>query len=195
MKNSKTLYMVEMALLISIIILMAFTPLGYLKTVGIEITFIMIPVVIGSVLLGEKAGMILGGVFGITSFIQCFGMSQFGAALLGINPVFTFLTCMIPRLLMGYFSGLAYKLLRKSENKLVPFGAAALVGPLTNTLFFVGMVIVLFGNSEFIMGLRGGMNVIAFFAAFVGLNGVIEAVTSFVISTGILTALKKFIKN
>ncbi len=193
MKNTKTLYMVEMALLISIIILMAFTPLGYLRTPGVEITFIMIPVVIGSVLLGPKAGMILGGVFGITSFIQCFGMSPFGATLLSINPILTFLTCMIPRLLMGYFSGMAYRLLKKSDNNLVPFGAASLTGPLTNTLFFVGMVIVLFGNTDYIMGMRGGMNVLAFFAAFVGMNGLIEAVVSFLVSTAILTALKKYI--
>ena len=194
MKNSKTLYLVEMALLISIIILMAFTPLGYLRTPGVEITFIMIPVVVGSVLLGEKAGMLLGGVFGITSFIQCFGMSPFGATLLSINPVFTFMTCMIPRLLMGYLSGMAYKLL-KDKNKLTAFGAAAIAGPLTNTLFFVGMVIVLFGNTEYIMGMRGGMNVLAFFAAFVGMNGLIEAIASFAVSTALLTALKKYIQN
>ncbi|MBE6038126.1 MAG: ECF transporter S component [Anaerofustis stercorihominis] len=195
MKNSKTLYLVEMALLVSIIILMAFTPIGYLRMPGIEITFIMIPVVIGSVLLGEKAGAVLGGVFGITSFIQCFGMSQFGAALLAINPFLTFILCMVPRILMGYLSGLVYKLLRNNKNKLIPFGAAALTGPLTNTLLFVGGVIVMFGNTEFIMSLRGGLNVIAFFAAFVGINGVIEAVVSFVVSTGILTALKKYIAN
>ncbi len=194
MKNSKTLYMVRMALLISIIVLMAFTPLGYLRTPGVEITFIMIPVVIGSVLLGQKAGMILGGVFGLTSFIQCFGMSQFGAALLAINPILTFILCMIPRLLMGYFAGIAYNLLKK-KNQITAFGAAALTGPLTNTLFFVGGVILLFGNSEYIMGMRGGMNIIAFFAAFVGLNGVIEAGVSFVVSTAILTALKKYIAD
>ncbi len=194
MKNSKTLYMVEMALLTSIIILMAFTPLGYLRTPGVEITFIMIPVVIGSVLLGKKAGMILGGVFGITSFIQCFGMSQFGATLLSINPILTFILCMVPRLLMGYFAGIAYDLLKK-KNQLTAFGAAAITGPLTNTLFFVGGVIVLFGSSEYIMGLRGGKNIIAFFAAFVGMNGVIEAVVSFLVSTAILTACKKFINH
>ena len=195
MKNTKTLYMVEMALLIAIIILMAFTPIGYLRTPGVEITFIMIPVVIGSVLLGEKAGMILGGVFGITSFIQCFGMSPFGATLLSINPLLTFLTCMVPRLLMGYFSGTVYKLFKKTQNQLVAFGATALTGPLTNTLFFVGMVIVLFGNTDYIMGMRGGMNVLAFFAAFVGMNGVIEAIACFAVSTGILTALKKYIHS
>ncbi len=73
-----TKYLVEMALLVAIILLMAFTPIGYIKTAGLEITLIVIPVAVGAVTLGPAAGAILGGVFGITSFIQCFGMSAFG---------------------------------------------------------------------------------------------------------------------
>ena len=88
-----TKYLVEMALLVAIILLMAFTPIGYIKTAGLEITLIVIPVAVGAVTLGPAAGAILGGVFGITSFIQCFGMSAFGTLLLGVNPVFTFLVC------------------------------------------------------------------------------------------------------
>lgn len=91
-KNGKlnTTYMVEMALLIAIILIMAFTPIGYIKTFGLEITLIVVPVAVGAVVLGPTAGAILGGVFGLTSFIQCFGMSAFGAMLLSINPAGTF---------------------------------------------------------------------------------------------------------
>ena len=90
-KKFETKRMVEMALLIAIILLMAFTPIGYIKTMGLEITLIVIPVAVGAVTLGPAAGAILGGVFGLTSFIQCFGMSAFGSMLLGINPFTTFL--------------------------------------------------------------------------------------------------------
>ena len=83
-KTFSTKYLVEMALLVAIILLMAFTPIGYIKTAGLEITLIVVPVAVGAVTLGPVAGAILGGVFGITSFIQCFGMSQFGALLLGM---------------------------------------------------------------------------------------------------------------
>ena len=55
------------ALLTALIIVMAFTPLGYLKAGAIEITFITIPVIIGAVLLGPVGGLFLGAVFGITS--------------------------------------------------------------------------------------------------------------------------------
>lgn len=60
-----TKYLVEMALLVAIILLMAFTPIGYIKTAGLEITLIVVPVAVGAVTLGPTAGAILGGVFGI----------------------------------------------------------------------------------------------------------------------------------
>lgn len=101
-KKFSTKYLVEMALLVAIILIMAFTPIGYIRTAGLEITLIVVPVAVGAVTLGPAAGAILGGVFGITSFIQCFGMSPFGAALLGINGFLTFLVC-VPT----YFDGMA----------------------------------------------------------------------------------------
>lgn len=75
--RQKLVRLVLTALLTALIIVMAFTPLGYLKAGAIEITFITIPVIIGAVLLGPVGGLFLGAVFGITSFIQCFGMSTF----------------------------------------------------------------------------------------------------------------------
>ena len=81
MRNSKVTKMVQMAILIAIIALMAFTPIGFIKTAGLEIQLIMIPVVIGAMLFGPLAGAVCGGAFGVLSFIQCFGMSQFGVML------------------------------------------------------------------------------------------------------------------
>ncbi len=82
---------VKVALLVAIIIVMSYTPLGYLKTLGVEISFLMVPVAIGAIMLGPAVGAFLGAVFGISSFLQCFGISQFGTMLLSINPIFTFI--------------------------------------------------------------------------------------------------------
>ena len=43
-KKFSTKFLVEMALLVAIILIMAFTPLGYIKTAGREITLIVVPV-------------------------------------------------------------------------------------------------------------------------------------------------------
>ena len=55
-KRSSTLYMVELAMMIAIILLMSFTPLGYLRTPGLSITLLTIPVAVGAIILGPKGG-------------------------------------------------------------------------------------------------------------------------------------------
>ena len=90
MKNTKTRQMVQLAILTAIILVMAFTPLGYLRVATMTITFLSIPVVIGAILIGPAAGAFLGFVFGLTSFIQCFGMDALGTALMTINVFYTF---------------------------------------------------------------------------------------------------------
>ena len=109
MRSTKTIKMAQMAILIAVVLIMAFTPLGYLKTAGLEISLITIPVAIGAMVIGPGAGAILGAVFGVTSFYQCFGMSAFGAVLLGINPIYTFLVCVPTRILTGYLAGVLFK--------------------------------------------------------------------------------------
>ena len=54
-KRSSTLYMVELAMMIAIILLMSFTPLGYLRTPGLSITLLTIPVAVGAIILGPRA--------------------------------------------------------------------------------------------------------------------------------------------
>ncbi|MDP4132810.1 MAG: ECF transporter S component [Bacillota bacterium] len=190
MKNTKTLVMY--ALFTAIIVLMSFTPLGYLKTAFLEISFIMIPVAIGAVLMGPGAGAFFGTVFGITSFIQCFGLSQFGSVLLSINPFYTAILCLVPRILMGWLTGLIFKGLYKvDKTKMASFAVANLSGALLNTIFFMLFLILLFGNTKTIMDARGNMNIFAFVIAFVGTNGLIEAGVSFVVGTAVSKALFK----
>ena len=105
MRATKTQKMAQTAILIAIIFMMAFTPIGYFRTAGLEISLITIPVVIGAMLIGPGAGALLGGLFGLTSFYQCFGMSPVGAMLLSIHPFYTFLVCVRTRLLMGRLTG------------------------------------------------------------------------------------------
>ena len=156
--TEKTRRLVQMSILIAIMLILAFTPLGYLKVGAIDITFMTIPVVVGAILLGPASGAVLGGVFGLTSFIQCFGMSTFGEALLNINPFLTFLVCMVPRVLMGYLSGLIFQLLhRGGKTKILSFAVSSLSGAVLNTVFFVTMLMLLFGSSDYMMSMRGGI--------------------------------------
>ncbi len=189
--NFRTLRMVQLALFVAIIILMAFTPIGYIKTIGVEITLIVVPVTVGAIVLGPAGGAILGGVFGITSFIQCFGMSPFGAALLDISPVSTFVLCMVPRILMGWLTGLIFRAAKKININL-SYAIASLIGPLLNTVLFMITLILFFYRTEFIQGFveqSGTDNIFAFFIAFVGINGLVEAIACFILGTAVAKAI------
>ena len=74
-----------LAVLSAIVAVISFIPL---KTMGLEITFSMVPIAVGAILYGPVAGAVLGCVFGIVSFLQCFGYSAFGALLLSESPFF-----------------------------------------------------------------------------------------------------------
>ena len=58
--SAKTSRMVQLAILTAIIFLMGFTPIGFLHVGAVEITFIMIPVIIGAIVIGPGAGAFLG---------------------------------------------------------------------------------------------------------------------------------------
>lgn len=191
----KTKRIVLYGLFIAIILLMAFTPIGYIKMPFVEITLITIPVIVGAVTMGPVAGLVLGTVFGLTSFAQCFGMSTFGTTLFSINPFFTFIICVVARALMGYLCGVIFKAFEKRGNtSVLAFGVSSVAGALLNTLFFVGFLLILFGNSDYIMAMRGGANVLAFLAAFVGINGLVEAIACGIVGTAIAKALYKVTK-
>ena len=160
------------AILMAVILVMSFTPLGYLNVGIVSITFLAVPVVIGGIVLGPLYGGVLGGVFGLTSFAQCFGMDAFGTALMGLNPLATFVTCLVSRILIGVVAGWLYRLLRKWDRAGVWSAVVTSVaGSLTNTVFFVGMVILFFKNSYF-----AGSGVWAIVLAFFSLNIPLEAV-------------------
>ena len=166
-RTVSTQTLVRLALLAAIELVLAYTPLGYFRTAGLEISFLMIPVTLGAILLGPTCGAILGGIFGLTSFGTCFGSSAFGAALLAINPALTFIVCVPTRILAGWLTGLIFKALYNMESRRVvaggaedsdrahwfSFGCASLAGPILNTVFFMGSLVACFYPTEYILSL------------------------------------------
>ena len=175
--------MAQLALMVAIVLVMAFTPLGYFRTAGLEITLLMIPVTVGAIVLGPTAGAILGLTFGLTSFAIC-PTSTFGATLLSISPLKTFVVCVIARIAAGWVAGLTFKGLDKVNFK-YKFEVSSLLGPLYNTLFFMSTLVGFFYNTEYIQQMAaffGTANPIIFIVALVGLQCVVEAVVCFIIS-------------
>ena len=203
MKRQSVRRMAELALLSAVILLMAFTPLGYLRIGVLEITFITVPVVVGAVFLGPGGGALLGGVFGLTSFIQCFGMSAVGTVFLGVSPVRTFLMCMAPRVLTGWLTGLLYRrLARESRGGTAAYAAAALAGPVLNTLLYMPATFLLFQREWLDLaaatmgytGTEGGWVLFGFLMGSISFNAAAEALAGLVVSTALCRALGKVLE-
>ncbi len=191
--NEKTRKLVMLALLTAVLILMAFTPLGYLKVGPLSITFNTIPVAIGALALGPVCGMVLGAVFGLTSIL---GGSSLVMTLMTINPLFAGILCFVPRILEGLLAGFIGRAVCGTRlPRPVAYGITGLMTAFMNTLFFMSALVLLFGQTEFIREkwtvLAPGGNVILFICAFVGTNAVVEFLSTSIVTSAVGMALHK----
>ncbi len=157
----KTNELVLTGLFTAIIIIMAFTPLGYIPLVVINATIIHIPVILGSLFCGPKKGAFLGFVFGFTSCLKATivggTLSSFvfspvlAASLVGTSGIFKSLfIAFVPRILVGvipYFVYIGIKKVLASEKKnlwgtvlnvlmsvFLAFGVYAFLGKMSESL-------------------------------------------------------------
>lgn len=194
MNKTKTTTLTRFALFAAIILVMSYTPLGYLNIGVLMVTFLTIPVIVAALLFGSGAGAFAGLVFGLTSFAKS-SESVMGAALLAINPVYTFVLAVVPRVLEGYLCGLIFSVLnKKGGNKLWKTALASFACPALNTILYMGTLVLLFGNSDYIRELANGKDMFMFVVSFVGIQAVVEAVICTFAGTVICTALLGYFK-
>ena len=193
-KKFNTSQLVILGLMTAVLLLMAYTPLGYLNIGPLAITFNVIPVAISAITLGPVGGAIAGAVFGMTSFLQCIGVggtSAMGAILFDINPILAFIQRFVPRMLDGLLLGFIFKGVRKVSNVSAACMVTGFCAAFFNTLFFMAALVLLFGNSAYMQELMGGKNIIAFICGFVGINAVFEMIASTIITGAVGMALYK----
>lgn len=195
MKNKHLLAMVKLAMLVALLMIFCFTPIGFLKIGIVEITFNMIPVVIGAIVIGPAAGAFLGALFGAASFWQCFGQSTFGTLLFGANPFFTVLICFVPRILAGLLPGLIFRAMTKKKDNIAAYFVSAAVGSLTNTVLFVGGFCLLFKDTMLGMASDNGLSPLAFIATAFLLNAAVELVANTAIVAAVSKAVTKAEKS
>ena len=189
--------MTTLALLIAIVLVMSYTPLGYLQVGPLSMSLLTIPVAIAAIVMGPVDGAIIGTVFGLTSFLNAMeGKSAMGAAMFSINPIACFIVCVIARTCMGLCAGLIHQAMQKARpqagktNALVGGLSAALL----NTAFFMGTLVLFYYNSDYVQNLVTNLHVsnpISFIIALVGIQGLIEAVVCSLVSAAVSVPLMK----
>ena len=189
MQQAKTKKLVLLAIFVALIVLLGFTPLGLIPLGFINVTILCVPVIVGTLYMGWKDGLVLGAAFGLTSFLSALTKpSALVATLMGANPLLVAVLCFVPRLMIPLASwGLYARLKPKHANAAA--AVAAVGGSLTNTVLYLGLMLlfyVLCGiDSGAVLGLIGGTAAIA---------GSAEAAVAAVLVTPILAALRRLTK-
>lgn len=196
MRNAKTRKLVQNALLCAIILLLTLTPLGYIPIGPLEVTIMMIPVAIGAMTLGVGSGLILGTVFGLSSFFTCLGIlhpSAFGQMLFGINPFATVAACFVPRILMGLFCALIFKALHKKfGDKTGVYLVASACAAIINTVLFMGGLALLFRGTMNGMAEEAGKSLFVYIFAISAGNCLGETAASMLIATPVAKIVRKY---
>ena len=203
--KSNTGWMIRVALMAAIIILLANTPLGMIQLPIVKATTVHIPVIIGAILLGPKAGAILGGVFGICSLISntyaptllSFAFSPFmsttglaGAA----KAIWISVGC---RIMIGLVAGWLWKGLKKINcPKILGYGLCGFVGSMTNTVMVMGSIYVLLAKQYAQAREVAGSAVFGIIMGTVTASGIPEAICATILValiTKVLVASKVFV--
>ncbi|HWP52055.1 MAG TPA: ECF transporter S component [Clostridia bacterium] len=194
-----------LALFSAIIVVMANVPfLGYIPLGFMNATTIHIPVIIGACLLGPKSGAFLGGVFGLTSLINntlkplvtSFVFTPFYS----LDPRFSgglrsLVICFIPRILIGIVTGVLYKWLKGRTGPLLSCGVAGFLGSMTNTIFVMGGIYLLYGTSYAAARNIGFEALFGIITSVVGINGVPEAILAAFLTIMICPPLYKVLNS
>ncbi len=161
---------------------------------GLSITFSMIPVAVAVLATGMEGGAVIGGVFGLISFLQCFGIAGFspmGAALVNISPFWTFVQRFVTRLMMGVITALVSGALKAHVKAPVRYAVTGFSAAFVNTLLFMVTLVLLFGHTEYMAEKMAGRGALAFIIASTGINAVVEMLVSTVLTSAIGMALRR----
>lgn len=205
-KSSNLTYLMELALLVGIMLMMNITGLAMIPLPGQYASIMTVPVAVGAMILGPLAGGVLGGVMGCISFYTAIktGFSTlFLAGYTGGTVVaLSLINTMIPRILMGVCVGWIFRAVhRLDKTKTLSYYVGGLAAALLNTLLYMTVLVLIFLNAPTLQDLLGAElmakfqeNILLFVAAYVGIQAVIEAAVSCVISGSVCKALSVALK-
>lgn len=184
-----------LAMFIAIIIIQNFVPMfGYIPIGLLDLTTIHITVIIAAIILGPGDGALIGGAWGLITFIRAFTAPTSPLApLVFTNPVVS----IVPRILIGLVAGWLFIWLQRKMKRTPAMMLAALAGALINTILVLGLIYIFYrtpavaqayGTAD--VSRLGGLLLVV-----VGTNGIPEAILAAVVAPLICTPLMRFRKQ
>jgi len=133
-------------LMLSLTLILTFTPLGFIQVPPISITIMHLPVIIAGIIAGPVSGFIVGLGMGLASMFRALTSVNIADKLF-VNPLIS----VMPRIFIGITAYYSYTLVRTlllklKQSELLRGGLAAivgaLVGTLTNTVLVLSMIYI-----------------------------------------------------
>ncbi len=158
-----------------------------LLPVPIKPTIIHIPVIIASIIYGPRIGAVLGALMGVisvvTNTVVLLPTSYLFSPFVENGSINSLIIAMVPRILIGITPYFVYKWM-KTKPGLVLAGA---VGSMTNTIFVLGGIFILFSSVY-----NGDIR--AMLALVLSANSISEMIISALLTVAIVPALEKLKK-
>lgn len=201
--NEKIRRMALLAMFSAIIFLLGMTPLGMIPLPILKATTLHIPVIIGAILLGPVDGAILGGIFGLVSFLNNSFISPNLTSFV-FTPFYSFspeysgnlwslVVCFVPRIMVGVTAAWVFRLIgRWDKSKIGACAAAGVLGSAVNTLLVFGGIALFFGQAY--ANAKGGalMTVIS---GIIVSNGIPEAIAAGILAVAVCKPLMVLAKR
>ena len=192
--------MASLAMLCGILLVMGMTGIGFIPLPLIKATTMHIPVILGAILLGPRAGAVLGGLFGLCSIwanttapgLMAFAFSPFmsNEGFLGaLKSLWIALGC---RILLGLVAGWLWMLMKKIKAPdSVGLPVTAVIATMFHTASVMGSIYVLMAEQY---AAAKNVALSAVFGLVIGTitaSGIPEAIVAAVLVTLIGKALLK----
>lgn len=205
-RNNKVYALATISIMIAIMLIFGFTPLGTISTPALTITLMGIPVGIIACVYGPIMGTVAGWIWGSIAIIQAFtGMDATGTLILSAD------TSIIPnavkygglisicycRIIVGFLTGVIYDLIKIKDKKgnFAPY-IACMFTAILNTVLFMSIFCLFFYNTETIQNFcaSAGLsqdNAFLFVCGLVGINFIAEFLTNSIIGGSVSLTITK----
>jgi uncharacterized membrane protein len=187
---------VFVAILVAVLALLGLTPIGSISFGFISITFMCLPVIVGTIVLGLGSGVMLGAAFGAISFIKLLLYPSvlltplFLEPLNWFDPALYLVLLFVPRILVAVIAYYVYRWV-KPKNEVVRLSVASVAGSLINTVLFLGLLFLMFKET---LAVNYDIDVQGVYTMLFGVgltNGIAEAVVAAILCTPIIIAIRK----
>lgn len=183
--------MTLISMLVAILIIQTFVPvLGYIPLGPIDITIVHITVILAAVLFGSKTGLAIGTAWGLLSMLRAYTQLN-PLNIVFLNPLIS----VVPRMLVGWVSGLLYQAIKGRLSDRWAYTITALVGTLMNTVLVLGGIYV-FAAETYANALGvSDSALLGILGTVIATNGVIEVIASMIILPIVSVPLARALKG